>query len=71
MTDSSTLWADIRSASREHMEMAFQQRRLQIFGECRQLKTDIGSYNENRNAGAPIQMIFDLTLDLQVMESAA
>lgn len=59
------LWADIRDASREHMEIAFQQRRQQIVGDCRQLKTDLDSYNENRNPGDPIQMIFDFTLDLE------
>jgi hypothetical protein len=64
-------WADIRSAAREQMEIAFQQRRLQVIGECRQLKTDVDSYNENRNQGAPIQMIFDFTLDLQELDSAA
>jgi hypothetical protein len=64
-------WADIRSATKQHMEIAFQQRRLQVLGECRQLKTDVDSYNENRNQGAPIQMIFDFTLDLQELDSAA
>lgn len=38
-----TLWDDIRTAARPHMEMAFQQRRNQIVGECRQLKTDVDS----------------------------
>src|SRR5690349_14428585 len=32
------LWADIRSADRQHMEIAFQQRRQQIVGDCHQLK---------------------------------
>jgi hypothetical protein len=63
------LWEDIRTASREHMHIAFQQRRQQIVGDCRQLKTDLDSYNENRNPTEPIQMIFDFTLDLEELEA--
>ena len=32
------LWADMRTATREHMEVAFQQRRRGIVGDCKQLK---------------------------------
>ncbi len=64
------LWADIRTASREHMEIAFQQRRQQIVGDCRQLKTDVDSYNDNGNSGRPIQMIFDFTDDLAELDFA-
>ena len=65
------LWADIRTADRQHMEIAFQQRRQQIVGDCRQLKTDVDSYNENRNPGAAIQMVFDFTLDVAELEVVA
>lgn len=65
------IWDDIRTADRKHMEIAFQQRRQQIVGDCRQLKTDIDSYNENRNSGTPIQMVFDFTLDLEELDAAA
>jgi hypothetical protein len=65
------LWADIRTADRQHMEIAFQQRRQQVVGDCRQLKTDIDSYNENRNPGKPIQMVFDFTLDLVEAEAVS
>jgi hypothetical protein len=62
------LWEDIRTASREHMGIAFQQRRQQILGDCRQLKTDVDSYNENYCAGEPIQMVFNFTEDLAELE---
>lgn len=62
------LWEDIRTAGREHMEIAFQQRRQQIVGDCRQLKTDLDSYNQNRNNGEPIQMSFNFTVDLEEAE---
>lgn len=64
------LWADIRSAPRKHMEMAFKQRRHQIVGDCHQLKVDVDSYNENSTPSNPIQMIFDFTLDLEEIERA-
>lgn len=60
-----TLWADIRTAPRKHMEIAFQQRRQQVVGDCRQLKTDVDSFNQNANPGGPIQVVFDFTQDLE------
>ena len=64
----SVLWADIRDASREHMSVAFAQRRQQIVGDCRQLKADVDSFNDNRSVKNPIQMSFDFTLDLLELE---
>lgn len=66
-----TLWADMRDKSprtRKHMEIACQNRRNGIVGDCRQLKTDIDSYNENYNPGEPIQYCFDFTDDLAELE---
>lgn len=65
------LWADIRTAPHQHMAMAFQQRRHQIVGDCRQLKMDVDSYNQNRTPERPIQMVFDFTYDLEELELAA
>jgi hypothetical protein len=64
-----TLWGDIRTAPREYMHTAFQQRRQQVVGDCRQLKVDVDSYNENQSVGEPIQMIFDFTNDLAELEA--
>ena len=69
--EQSMLWADIRTAPREHMTIAFQQRRQQIVGDCRQLKSDVDSFNDNRSPGTPIQMSFDFTLDLMELEALA
>lgn len=63
------LWADIRTAERSHMEIAFQQRRQQIVGDCRQLKTDVDSFNDNANPGVPLQMVFDFSADLAELEA--
>jgi hypothetical protein len=65
--DNETLWADIRDknpGTRRHMQIAFQNRRQQIVGECVQLKLDIDSYNQNWNTGPVIQSCFDFTDDL-------
>lgn len=66
-----TLWADIRTASPQHMARAFQQRRQQILGDCRQLKADVDSFNDNRQPARPIQVVFDFTLDLAEIEAEA
>ena len=63
------LWGDIRTASREHMVIALQQRRHQVVGDCRQLKADTDSYNENNNPGKPIQLILDFTEDVAELET--
>lgn len=70
-TEQYVIWDDIRTAPRAHMEVAFQQRRVQIVGDCRQLKADVDSYNESRPAEPPIQLIFDFTRDLEELEGDA
>ncbi|MFZ2492262.1 MAG: hypothetical protein WA208_12335 [Thermoanaerobaculia bacterium] len=62
------VWADIRTAPLRFMQVAFQQRRQQIIGDCRQLKTDVDSYNENAKPEKPIQIVFDFTRDLEELE---
>ncbi len=64
-------WGDIRTAPREHLTIAFQQRRQQIVGDCRQLKADVDSFNENRSPLRPIQMVFDFSNDLEELEALA
>lgn len=65
------LWDDIRTADRGFMAVAFQQRRQQIVGDCRQLKNDVDSYNENKNPGESVQVVFDFTLDVLEAEAVA
>ncbi len=45
------LWDDMRTASREHMHAAFQNRRQQVVRDCYHLKLDADSYNQNYNKG--------------------
>src|SRR6186997_2423178 len=65
------LWADIHTTPRDHMVVAFDQRRDQIIADCAQLKADIDSYNDNQNlAGDPIQLKLDFTRDVHEYELA-
>ena len=63
------LWDDIRTAPRTHMEMAFTLRRNHIVSECRQVKTDVDSYNDSHSKERPIQMILDFTEDVEELEA--
>ena len=60
-----TLWDDIRTAEPKHMKLAFQQRRRQILGDCKQLRNDVDSYNEMRQPDSPIVMVYNFELDLE------
>ena len=63
------LWDDIRTASHEHLKVAFQQRRQGIVGDCHRLRVDVDSYNDNRNPDEPIQLSLDFTNDVLEMEA--
>lgn len=65
-----TLWDDIRTAPRAHMEISFKQRRMRVVGDCRQLKMDADSYNDAHRSELPIQIVFDFTEDLAEIEAA-
>lgn len=57
-----TLWADMRTASREHMELSFTQRHKQIKADCAQLQADLVFYNARHNPGPPVQLSFDFSI---------
>lgn len=61
-------WADLRTAPAEHVEQAFQQRRSQIVGDCRQLKLDVDSYNENNVHNGRYRLMLDFTEDVAELE---
>jgi hypothetical protein len=63
-----TLWDDITTASPDHMQISFQQRRQMILADNHQHKTDVDSYNENWNTSEPLLFSYDYTEDLQEME---
>ena len=63
------VWADMRTAPREHMALSFAQRRERIAKRCWQLKQDADSYNENYNPGEPIVIVFDFRNDIAELAS--
>jgi hypothetical protein len=63
-----TFWAIMGFAARNHMQMAFTQRRNQIVGDCLQLKTDVDVYNELKKSGEPIQLVLDFSDDVAERE---
>lgn len=62
------LWQSIDKAEPDFMHVALQQRRHQIVGDCKQLKTDTDSYNENWNTAEPIQMSLNFTADVEELD---
>ena len=64
----SVFWHDIETATRPQMQAAAQQRRQGVVMDCKQLKQDVDSYNENYNKSVPIKLLWDFTDDLADLE---
>ncbi|CUR74776.1 hypothetical protein ACLQ9J_08375 [Bordetella hinzii] len=65
-----SLWADLDdpNAPHEHFQRSFAQRRLQIVGDCFQLKTDVDVYNDQRQPEKPIQVVLDFSDDVEELQ---
>jgi hypothetical protein len=59
------LWADFSKITPKQMSSAVQLRRRQIVDDCKQLKTDVDSFNENRKLVPQIQLCLDFTQDIE------
>jgi hypothetical protein len=59
------IWNSSKTMSRDQMELSFQYRRKLIVNDCVQLKTEVDSYNENKNPGRPFQIVLDFTDDTE------
>jgi hypothetical protein len=59
-----TLWADMDRSSREHMQMAFAQRRQGIVGDCLHLRIDVDAYNDKNASQPALQLVLDFTQDV-------
>jgi hypothetical protein len=66
-----SFWGDLRQESEAFMKLSFSQRRKQITSDCRQLKTDVDSFNENRKPKELYQLVLDFTEDVAEMVIAA
>lgn len=63
------LWGNRENLHPKQMSLSFQGRRKQIVGECRQLKNDVDSFNENQNKQRlPIPISYNFTLDMEETE---
>lgn len=64
------LWIDVHddTAKAEEVEMAFQYGRKLIVGDCKQLKTDVSSYNDNNKDGHYVEVDFNFNPDLEEAE---
>ena len=63
-----TLWDDITTATPEHMQISFQQRRIMMIHDNHQHKTDVESYNQNWNTGEALEFSYDYREDLLEMD---
>jgi len=65
-----SLWADLDdpNAPHEHFQRSFAQRRLQIVGDCFQLKTDADVYNDQRQPETPVQIVLDFSYDVEELQ---
>jgi len=65
-----SLWGDLDdpNAPHDHFVKSFSQRRLQIVGDCVQLKTDADVYNDKRKPADPIQIPLDFSLDVEELQ---
>jgi hypothetical protein len=63
-------WADFRNPNtpHSHWEVSFQQRREQVVGECKQLKTDVDYCNSRFPSERQIEIVFDFTDDIAEAE---
>jgi hypothetical protein len=60
-----TLWGDLfDNPPRDFMETALQQRRQQVYGDCKQLRNDTDYYNEEHIKQEPIQLVLDFEEEL-------
>lgn len=66
-----SLWGDIDTAPRKHVEKNVAQRRRQIVGDCFQLQTDVDHYNEAHPDERQMVIVLEFAEDVREMQIAA
>src|SRR5258708_3346490 len=66
-----SFWGDIRTMEPDHMRLSVAYRRKGIVAECRQLSNDVRFYNRQHPENEPIQLVLDLTRDVQELDQEA
>lgn len=64
-----SLWGDADSAPQAFVEKAFRQRRDSLVDGAYKLKMDADHFNEFRKPDVPIQLVLDLTMDVEEREA--
>jgi hypothetical protein len=59
-----SLWGDMDTAPRAHVEKSVGQRRRQVVGDCVQLRVDVDHYNENHPTEEQIPLELNFTDDV-------
>lgn len=59
-----SLWGDIDTSPRKHVEKNVAQRRKQVVGDCYQLQIDVDHYNENHPDEEQLRLILDFSDDV-------
>ncbi len=62
-----SLWGDIDTSPRSHVEKNVAQRRRQVVGDCYQLRVDVDHYNANHPEEEQLTLILDMTEDVAEM----
>lgn len=66
-----SLWGDIDTAPRKHVEKNVAQRRNQVVGDCFQLQNDVDHYNGNHPDEEQLRLVLDFTDDIAEKKIAA
>lgn len=59
-----SLWGDIDTSPRKHVEKNVAQRRKQVVGDCYQLQNDVDHYNDNHPDEEQLRLVLDFTDDV-------
>ncbi len=59
-----SLWGDIDTSPRKHVEKNVAQRRKQVVGDCYQLQMDVDHYNEKHPDEEQLRLILNFTDDV-------
>lgn len=66
-TRQGSLWGDIDTSPRSHVEKNVGQRRRMVVGYCYQLQVDVDHYNEEHPAEQPLQFVLNFEDDVAEM----
>ena len=62
-----SLWGDIDTSPRKHVEKSVGQRRKQVVGDCHQLRLDVDHWNDANTGQEQLELILDFTDDVEEM----